>query len=112
MIFNPETIEDRRLVAPGDVSDLMPTDSLYPDGSIETRWMDLAGRMMAGDANALSLSPVVGTDPTRAFRHIRAIVKGTEPSVAERTVAVAYLLSLWYSDYTLPETVSGGWNGE
>jgi hypothetical protein len=107
VIINPETIEDRRLITPGDVSDLTPKTT--PD-DIDGKWMELAEKMMAGEANSLNLFPKVGVDPYRAFRHLRAIIKGTNPHQVHRTNAVAYLLSLWYDDYTLPEISQGGWS--
>ena len=107
MIINPETIEDRRLQEPGNVLDLIP--GTIPD-NVDDKWTILSKRMMNGEANSLNLMPKVGVDPYRAFRHLRAIIKGVQPSAQLRMRAVAYLLSLWYDDYTLPEISQGGWS--
>lgn len=102
--FTPQEITEARMAFPANVSDLLPPVEAIPDefgetGNRDNKWIALVNKWFHEGARGLNLYPHHGTDPSRAFKHLAAIMKSFEPKHEYKIAAVAFLFSLWYDGY-------------
>lgn len=100
--LEPQEISDIDLAFPATVSHLMPPMKEIPTEFKELnrseKWQKLVSEWFFGGVKLGKITPKSGIDPTKALRHIRAIMGSFEPSHEHKEAACAYLLSVWFDD--------------
>lgn len=99
--FKPVTIDGARAAFPASVSDLMPPMEAIPDEFKNwhgTEWNRLFADWFYSGLKSLDLTPQPGIDKDAALRHIKTVMGSWEPKHEHKEAAVAYLLSLWFTD--------------
>lgn len=70
------------------------------------KWCDFASTWFFKGLKGASFEPREGIDPAKALRHLRTIIGSFEPKHEHKEAAVAYLASLWFTDWTPSASVS------
>lgn len=100
--MKPQTVTNIDMAFPAKVSHLMPNMSDIPrefDGG-NTKWNKLFSDWFYCGLSKLELTPKDDISRDVALRHISTIMRSFEPKHEHKEAAVAYLLSLWFSDAT------------
>lgn len=101
--MKPQVISDVELAFPAKVKHLMPDMKDIPEEFKQfcgrgTKWNQLFSDWFYSGLSKLDLVPKDGIDKNLALRHIRAVMGSFEPKHEHKEAAVAYLLSLWFTD--------------
>lgn len=97
--FLPQPVTDAQLIAPGDVTALLPTWEAIPEEFRRytgTVWHRVFEMWFYRESRGLELTAQPGIDGGVAMRHLATIMRSFRPSFEHRRSAIAYLLSLWF----------------
>lgn len=104
--YLPQEVTDVELAFPAYVGKFLPPANTIPNefctlsfmGRGQPEWCEIVNQWFAKGLPAeVEFYPVEGIDPELAFRHLRAIMGSYEPKHEYKVAAVAYLLSLWFT---------------
>jgi hypothetical protein len=101
----PTEVSDAQMAFPAQVMDLMPSREeckmalkALPDQG--KRWVDLQQRWFySGLPKMTEFHVAEGVDSELAIRHLQVIQASYEPKHEHKEAAVAYLASLWFTDF-------------
>lgn len=97
----PKEVDSLSAVFGGEMAVLLPPMAIIPpefkrwDG---TKWNKFVSKWFFEGASMSELTPRNGIDPKDAIRHAKAIMASWEPKHEHKEAAVAWLLSLWFSE--------------
>lgn len=88
----------------GRIKGLLPAYTDIPDEFKRQRnkWVQLVDQWFFAGLDGYRLIPKDGIDKREALRHAGTVMRSWELKHEHKTAGVAYLLSLWFSDYTEP----------
>ena len=100
--MKPALVTRLEMAFPTNVRELMPRMEDIPkefkDRNNGTEWNRLFGDWFYNGLESLDLTPKEGIDKEQALRHIQTVMGSWEPKHEHKEAAVAYLLSLWFTD--------------
>lgn len=88
---------DMAFGAAGNLSKYLPDMKEIPE-NIDRKWMKLTSKWFFRGLNG-DFVPKDGIDKNVALRHLKTILGSFEPKHQHKEAGVAYLMSLWFSDF-------------
>lgn len=107
----PVKVSDAMTAFPARVLPLMPPWEAVPDefkddslsSAVGRKWRQFQTTWFFSGLAGVEFGRVEGIDAEMALRHLQCIQGSFEPKHEHKKAAVAYLASLWFTDYSLPE---------
>ena len=103
--FQPIDVTDLDLTFGGKIEQLLPEYNKIPDDFKErNNWTDIIDTwFFQGLPKETEIIPKEGIDPSKALRHVQAIMRSFRPKHEHKTAGCAWLLSLWFDKFIVPE---------
>ncbi len=97
---SPQPISDMELAFPANALARMPSRQEIPAEFWlgHTKWNELASHWFFRGLKNAQFRMADGIDQDMALRHLGAILGSYQPKHEHKEAAVAYLMSLWFSD--------------
>jgi hypothetical protein len=100
-VTKPETVFG------GDIEKLMPAMADIPDEFYRSsnEWVKIQSHWFyKGLPGTTVVKPKEGINTKEAFDHLSAIQSSFEPKHEHKMAGIAYLMSLWFDEISIPET--------
>jgi len=110
--LKPIPVSQVDLAFPAHAHRLMPPMEAIPeefrhDGArsspVAEKWLGFQRQWFYKGLEGVKFARKEGIDAETAFRHLQCIQGSFQPKHEHKVAAVAYLASLWFEDYELPE---------
>ena len=102
----PSAVSGVDMAFGGDIDKLLPSWASIPDDfkyGRGNKWVALVDQWFFRGLQGYGFVPKDGIDSEAAIRHVAACMGSFAPKHEHKTAGCAYLLSLWFSDFTKPQ---------